>query len=335
MSSRAENFRVTRALAVLVALCACVGAVGAVPGDSASPPRRELWAFTAPWDTLSDASFAANAARFDAGVTGWIALDTVTQQPALLYPDTLLRSKGPRRLALVTSWYRDRFHPGSVAALGGDRVRLGRVAGQTARLARNGGYRGLILDFEGQSVSDVPVLVAVARAFADSARAHGVGPVSMAIPATDTLGYPAKPLLASVDALVVMLYDQHWTDSEPGPIAEPGWARQWLATRVREVGASHLVAALPLYGYAWTAGKPTETIGYAAAQRLSAAAGAPLTRDSTGWLRGTGPHGTQVWVSDAVIVQRLARDARALGVTRIALWRLGLEDPATWSTLAR
>lgn len=314
--------------ATLLACAAAHGRTGDKPG--------ELWAFTAPWDTLSDASLAAHSSRIDVAVTGWIALDTVSQQPAILYGDSVVRASRPRHLALVTSWFRDRFHPASVIALGKDPSRLASIAGSTARLASERGYRGLVLDFEEHTAADLPLLRAVARAFTDSAHARGLSQVSMAIPATDTAGYPAKALLASVDALIVMLYDQHWASSQPGPVADPAWARTWLAIRAREVDPSRLVAAFPVYGYAWGKEKPTETVGYAAARTMANAAGGRLARDSSsGWLHGRGPSGREIWVSDAVVLGRLARNARASGVRRIALWRLGLEDPAIWSALSR
>lgn len=323
--------RLLRAFAVTsaAALLACAAARGT--GDKGG----ELWAFTAPWDSLSDASLVANASRLDVAVTGWVALDSITQQPAILYGDSVVRAARPRHIALVTSWVRDRFHPASILTLGRNPSRLASVAGATARLASDRGYRGLVLDFEEHAAADLPLLLAVARAFTDSAHAHGLSQVSMAIPATDTAGYPAKPLLDVVDALVVMLYDEHWAESEPGPVADPGWARRWLAVRAREVDPSRLVAALPTYGYAWGKGKSAETVGYAAARAMTAA-GQRLARDpASGWLHGLGAGGAEVWVSDAVVLGRLARDARASGVSRIALWRLGLEDPAIWPALSR
>ena len=321
----------TVAAAGAAALLACAAA----RANNRDKPG-ELWAFTAPWDTLSDASLAANSSRLDVAVTGWIALDSLTQEPRFLYGDSIVRASRPRQLALVTSWFRDRFHPASVLALGKNPARLAEVAGATARLASARGYRGLVLDFEEHKRAELPLLLAVARAFTDSAHARGVAQVSMAIPATDTAAYPARALLASVDALIVMLYDQHWAESEPGPVADPAWSRSWLALRAREVDPSRLVAAFPTYGYAWGKGKSAETVGYAAARAMTAAAGQRLSRDSTsGWLHGRGASGSEIWVSDAVLVGRLARDARALGVSRIALWRLGLEDPAIWPALAR
>jgi spore germination protein YaaH len=42
-----------------------------------------------------------------------------------------------------------------------------------------------------------------------------------------------------------------------------------------------------------------------------------------------------MWVSDSTLLERLVGDARQLGVTTFALWRLGLEDPAIWNLIGR
>ena len=46
-------------------------------------------------------------------------------------------------------------------------------------------------------------------------------------------------------------------------------------------------------------------------------------------------NGWQMWVSDATLLAALVREAQTLGVSRIALWRLGQEDPAIWRMLER
>ena len=62
--------------------------------------------------------------------------------------------------------------------------------------------------------------------------AHRLGPVVVAIPATDTLAYPGGALVeAGADLLLPMLYDQHWAGGAPGPVAEPRWVSAALAAR--------------------------------------------------------------------------------------------------------
>src|SRR6185312_361384 len=96
-----------------------------------------------------------------------------------------------------------------------------------------------------------------------------------------TAGYPTQPLLGIVDFVIPMLYDQHWSTSEPGPISAPDWVKHALAMRLRGVDASRVVAGLPVYGYRWVRGTTSaEDVSYADARRLSRDAGVPLSRDT-------------------------------------------------------
>ncbi len=301
-------------------------------------PAREYWAFTAPWDAHSDSSANVNASRFDDVVYGWMTLDTLTATPVMLYADKLSRSAPAttRRLLLVTDGEGGTFHPDVVRSLGASDSALARAAGQVAMTAAREQYGGLILDFEGLSVADLPSTTKVVHAIADSARAHGLSPIAVAVPALDTAAYPARAFLGAADRLVVMLYDQHWATSPPGPIAAPDWVRMALGRRVAESGAEHLVAALPAYGYQWSASGAGIPIGYEEARRTAAAAGVELARDpATETLHAEKAGEWTIWVADAELLRALLRETDAVGVTRIALWRMGLEDPAIWTILRR
>ena len=332
------------ALCALVACAACAaGARGAAAAADTAPgldeagttaPRLERWAFTAFWDPRSRTSLGRHGRALDVAVTTWIALDSTTAAPTVLHAAPHARGGPARTMALVTSWHGDRFHPGSVRRLAGDRARLDAAAAEVARRVAALGHAGLVLDFEGHVAADTGLLRQVTAAFARAARAAGAGPVSVAIPATDTLAYPG-PLFVAAGArwVLPMLYDQHWTGGEAGPVAAPAWARQWLAVRVREVGADHVVAGLPFYGYHWPAPKRGRTVTHAEAVALARGARGGLVRDSaSGTLRARVDSG-EVWVTDAVVVRRLLEEARRAGVRRVAFWHMGQEDPAVWRML--
>ena len=298
-------------------------------------PRMELWAFTGPWDPASAASLRANAVRLDVAITGWIGLDSVSAQPILPspFPDTMRLSKETlRRMAIVTSWHGDRFHPGTIRTLAKDNARLARVASAIASHAASKRYSGLVLDFEALERADLNALVRVVKAIADSARERGVGTIAVAIPATDTAAYPAKPIANVADFVMPMLYDQHWSTSGPGPIASPDWVRASLARRVAEVGASRVIAALPVYGYKWrTSGRaPAEPVSYADAKRLADSSRAPLTRDRASSTLRAKAGDWEIWVTDAELFANLSRVAETAGVKRVALWRIGQEDARIW-----
>ena len=77
-------------------------------------------------------------------------------------------------------------------------------------------YTGLVLDFETLQAGDVDAQVAVVRAIADSAQAHGVTTLAVAIPAEPDAAYPTRALAAVADFVLVMLYDQHWSGWRAG-----------------------------------------------------------------------------------------------------------------------
>lgn len=320
----------------------CVTLLGLLPAlaRSQKPSSSEFWGFTGPWDRESDASVRANAHRLRVVVSGWIGLDSTTARPLLPspYPDTIRSSaRAAQRMAIVTSWHGDRFHPNTIRSLARHPRLLSSTASAIANHAKRMKYTGLVLDFEALEPSDFTALRTVVRTIADSARANGVRTIALAIPALDTLGYPTRPLLELVDVVIPMLYDQHWSTSEPGPISAPNWVRQALAMRLRGVDPSRVVAGLPVYGYRWLNGqRAAEDISFADARRVSDEAGVALSRDSgSSTLRAKKPGEWELWVSDADLLRRLVADAESLGVRQFALWRLGQEDEEVWGTVVR
>jgi spore germination protein YaaH len=326
-------------LVSLVILAALSSVAPACAQRAATAQPSEFWAFTGPWDVESARSLRAHGGRLQAVVTGWITLDSLTGLPVLPspYPDTVRPLTGtPTRMAIVTSWHGERFHAGSIRGLAVNATRLGRAAGAIARHASEMGYGGLVFDFETLESRDLSAQINVMKAIADSARSHGVRTIAAAIPATDTSAYPVKPLLGVADYLIVMLYDQHWLGSAPGPISAPAWVESSLARRVREAGPERLITGLPTYGYHWRRGQPTLPVTFAEAQRAATGARTQLTRDSaTQTLRAVIGSGEEIWMTDATLLDALVRASKAQGVHRFALWRLGQEDPAIWGRVVR
>ena len=324
--------RITSVAACLITIVACAALGGG------AQERKSFWGFTGPWDSLSDASLRANSAHLDVAVTGWIALDSVTGAPLLpsAYADTIRLTSGtPQRFALVTSWHGQGFHAASIRALGSDPTRRARTAGDIARYAQSMRYTGFVLDFETLTGADVPAQLAVVRAIADSARARGVTTIAVAIPAEPDEAYPTRELIRIADFVLVMLYDQHWSGSQAGPISAPDWMTRNLARVVGEVGASRVIAALPLYGYYWPKGKSGTGVSYASALRSAERDAIRLSRDSASrTMRGSGEH-SAVWLTDAGLLGELMEGVEKLGVKRFAFWRLGQEDPAVWKLFVR
>jgi len=328
---------------VLAAAVACAPSTSTVTAPRPAPTNAtrlarlpaSVWGFTAPWDPRSDSSVVANGSRLDAVVTGWIQLDSVSGEPSLLYPDDAARPGAPhRRFALVTSWHGRRFHPELVRRVAADTAALSRMASRVGAIVRSARYAGVILDLEDQARTDTTILAAAIRSLSAAARQAGATTVAVAIPAADTAAYPTRIVFPAADAAVVMLYDEHWSTSAPGPIATPDWVRRTLARRVADVGADRLIAALPLYGYLWRGTQAGEPLSFANARRAASQANADLSRDASSLsLHAIQPSVWELWMTDAELLRALVDQVTGLGVARIALWRLGQEDPDVWRLL--
>ena len=323
-----------------IAAAACLATVGCASLPLPSVLRRgpEFWGFVVPWDSRSADAARQHGAQLDVVIAHWLVLDTVPGGLLESGADSVIARAAPnaRRMAMVTSWTGDRYNPDGVRALDGNPAALALLARTVAGRAAELGLSGLVLDFQGHSRSDLDALVRVTSAIADSARARGGAEIVVAVPAGDTAAYPAQALRRAGDLILVMLYDEHRTGTPPGPVASPEWVARNLNLRIAEVGASRVVAALPLYGYQWRGNEPAIVIGYEDARDIALGAGVSLDRDpASHTLHGERPGSWEIWVPDAELVAQLVVDIRQTGVRRIALWHLGAEDPAVWTRVVR
>ena len=200
-------------------------------------------------------------------------------------------------------------------------------------LAQSEGFQGYILDFENLSPkaqAGYPALLAALRA--------ALAPSGREVWVTASVGgdQPLTPLAGASDALVLMAYDACWATSGPGPIAGQDWFEQVLARRLVGLDPRRVVLALGSYGYDWPEHAPAKAIGAAEAIALAAKTHAKVARDPVSanpWFAYRTAQGLRhtVWFLDARTFAAQARTAAAFGARGVALWRLGMEDPAIWS----
>ena len=163
-----------------------------------------------------------------------------------------------------------------------------------------------------------------------------------------------KAIAQNSDAIVLMNYDEHETESQPGPIASQDWFVANLARALKSVPLNKLICAVGNYGYDWEMSIPdpksrnpklnksrvvnTEDIGHVAdVWQLASDADADLDLD----YNSLNPHFEYidedthtrhvVWFLDGVTMLDELRAARQLGIRTFALWKLGGEDRSMWN----
>jgi len=159
-----------------------------------------------------------------------------------------------------------------------------------------------------------------------------------------------KQLADNSDGVILMNYDEHEANSDPGPVASQQWFVDNLRRAIKDVPREKLICAVGNYGYDWTLSIPdkknknarpqvlnTEDLQVNEAWQRAADADADLDLD----YNTLNPHFEYidedsnqrhvVWFLDGVTLMNEMRAARALGLQTFALWRLGEEDRSLWN----
>ena len=327
---------------LVVALIALLAAAPAAGASAGRLDHRPLFvAFYVPWDVNARRSLAAHVGKIDAFAPLWVSLTSPTGAIALADDPqalaTLARARrAPAVLPLVSNAHDGVWDAAAAEGVILDGAARQRFLDRLADLARQHDYGGYVFDFEDLS----PVAVAAYPAFLAQARqalAAGGGETWVAVP-IGAAAWPLAALSGAADTVVLMAYDECWANSTPGPIAGDDWLADLLAQRLPPLDPRRTVIALGAYGYDWPSGAPASVVSVANAGELARTAGAEPTRapvsnaEHFAYLdTSQRPH--NVWYADAAnfAVQRgraLAQHPRG-----VALWRLGLEDPALWESL--
>jgi spore germination protein YaaH len=195
-------------------------------------------------------------------------------------------------------------------------------------------YGGYILDLETLS----PRGAAAYPAFL--ARLRGaLKPLGKELWVTATLSTdPAmlQQLADGADAVVLMAYDQCWATGTPGPIAAQDWLEAMLDAKLAHPDPGRYVVALGAYGYDWPAGAPAQVVSAPQAVQLAKANGQAVAREAPAAnphfaYKGASGESHAVWYLDAAAFRTQRAAALARRVRGVAVWRLGLEDPAIWA----
>ncbi|MBO8164605.1 MAG: LysM peptidoglycan-binding domain-containing protein [Brevibacillus sp.] len=216
-------------------------------------------------------------------------------------------------------------------------------------LIRQYGFDGAHIDFEDVYLEDRQLLTAFYQELGRSLKQHGCY-YAASIPAR-TSDQPTNPFSApfdyaligaAVDEFVVMLYNEHgWPGSPPGPPVSIGWMERVVRHTLTKMPASKITAAVSVFGFDFnlTTGRNTY-VTYQMAVNRAQRYGAQVrfdekTQTPTFSYRDEAGNQHEVWFENAASIRAKLLLAARLGIRGLALWRLGMEDPATWEMMQR
>jgi peptidoglycan-N-acetylglucosamine deacetylase len=244
------------------------------------------------------------------------------------------------------------FDPAMGAVLK-DAAKRAEIRSQLTRiLAAYPGYHGLSLDIENLTDdADLAYLTFIKELYGDLHPRNLRLYVNVGVSAPDE---DLKLIAENSDGVVLMNYDEHEVDSQPGPIASQNWFVANLTRALKSVPKEKLICAVGNYGYDWELSIPdpksrnvkmrkprvvdTEVKDHVPdVWQLASDADADLDLDYD----SLNPHFEYidedahtrhvVWFLDGVTMLNEMRAARELGLQTFALWRLGSEDRTLWN----
>lgn len=201
--------------------------------------------------------------------------------------------------------------------------------------AAAGPYDGVQIDFEAVLSKDKDAFLDFLSALK---KKIGGKALSVAVPARVRAvddAYDYEKLGKAVDRLVVMAYDEHWSRSEPGPIASLDWCASVSAYALSKVERAKLIMGIPFYGRAWPDKNLSRAYRHEGVSRLLSEKpeGKTGRNNEIPFLEYQETVTVRLFYEDAASVLSRSKLYKSNNVASVAFWRFGQEDPSVWSYL--
>lgn len=311
-----------------------------VSTDAAAAVHQQVVAFYVPWDDASKASLVRHIGQIDWLVPVLATVNGPRHDFNILNDrvlDAVLRSgttRRPKILPLIQNFSHGVPDGPGFAALLRDPKARAHLLDQIEPMLARWQAAGAVFDFEDLP----PTAQRNYLRFLAEARAR-FAPKNMMVTVAVPVGDPDWNLKAYAhiaDRVFIMDYDEHETSSAPGPIASQRWFVERMRDAVAAVGPAKSIVAIANYGYDWQKGNAeagivsVEDAWLTAHDSQSQIHFDPDSANSTFAYADDDGKSHTVWFLDAASGWNQLRAADAAGVSAVALWRLGSEDPGIW-----
>ncbi len=208
--------------------------------------------------------------------------------------------------------------------------------GVVAYLAANR-FQGAVVDFENLPQGAYPDLEAFLAEMKKAFAPHG-WLVVLASPFDDD-SWPYAECATLVDYTLLMAYDEHDDAGPPGSIAGETWYEENLDKRMAVLAPARTIIGIGNYGYDWSEG-PGQAMTFEDAVIAARDSQARIVFDDT----TNNPHFSyreddnskhEVWFLDGVTAYNQIHAADPYQPAGYALWKLGSEDPSSWTVIGR
>lgn len=209
-------------------------------------------------------------------------------------------------------------------------------------------FDGVNIDIEDVYKSDRNNYVDFIRKLKETLGAKGYM-ITVSIPAktfddsTNSFSYPFdyKGIGKYADRVVIMTYDEHgaWAGSGAGPIASITWQEKVVKYAITQMSNGKILLGVPAYGFDWTKGKSwPKYSSYEMTMDTVKSKGLKVLwsdKYKVPYVYYSDRSGQrEIWFENASSFSYKINLASKYGLKGIAIWRIGMEDPAVWNVIA-
>ena len=194
-------------------------------------------------------------------------------------------------------------------------------------------YDGLQIDFENVPARDGEAFLSFLRELR-ARLGNKVFSIALSGRTRATSGdvYDYAKIRPIVDRIFVMAYDEHWSTSEPGPIASMGWSQRVASYAMEVIGPEKLIMGLPFYGRRWGNITPNTAFIYSSIEDIIREQDIMEIQRENGvpYFEYETPVSMTVFFEDAYSLVTRLEMYKNIGVKSVGFWRLGQETLAFW-----
>ncbi len=213
-------------------------------------------------------------------------------------------------------------------------------------LVNNQGYTGVTIDIENIYPDDRGLYVQFLKELSSQFQPAGLKIISCVPSRTtdksmgvwgDNFNYTAIGQYA--DQLVVMAYDEHISGSDPGPIASKQYVEEIVKYSLTKLPPEKILLGVAGYGFDWNTGNGTSRyISYQMAMDTARQYNKQIQWDASRqvpYYGYTDKNGSRhsVYFENASSLAAKLDIVNNFNLAGIAIWRLGMEDPASWKVI--
>ncbi len=201
------------------------------------------------------------------------------------------------------------------------------------------GMDGLNVDFENlDDIKDEPAIAEALMSFhkqlSDSLHAHHYLATQCVRPFTTD--YKLSEVSTYNDYVFVMAYDEHFDESDPGPVSSTKWVEDVINNCNTKITPEKFVLCMAGFGYDWLAKGTGVQVTYQEALTTCKENDQKIAYDKESdnvhfSYKDDEGHAHNVWFADAATNFNVMRTASPYGLAGVAIWRIGAEDSRLWS----